>query len=75
MVSTYDALHDLPILESELGEPIQEYTLPVQNAYQELMRHNSNHVLNHIAANHSDKVKETIKLVPPGKIIKPYLRS
>ncbi len=40
MVSTYDALHDLPILESELGEPIQEYTLPVQNAYQELMRHN-----------------------------------
>jgi DNA (cytosine-5)-methyltransferase 1 len=67
MVSTYDALHDLPLLENELGEPIQEYALPIQNSYQELMRHNSNSVLNHIAANHSDKVKETIKLVPPGK--------
>ena len=67
MVSTYDALHDLPILENELGEIVQEYTLPIKNSYQELMRVNSSKVLNHIAANHSEKVKETIKLVPPGK--------
>lgn len=67
MVSTYDALHDLPILEDELGEVVQEYALPVKNSYQELMRVNSFKVINHIAANHSEKVKETIKLVPPGK--------
>jgi DNA (cytosine-5)-methyltransferase 1 len=67
MVSTYEALHDLPLLEDELGESVQEYKLPIQNTYQELMRANSPHVLNHIAANHSEKVKETIKLVPPGK--------
>ena len=67
MVSTYDALHDLPILEDELGETVQDYVLPINNSYQELMRVNSSKVLNHIAANHSEKVKETIKLVPPGK--------
>lgn len=67
MVSTFDALHDLPILEDELGEVVQEYALPVKNSYQELMRVNSFKVINHIAANHSEKVKETIKLVPPGK--------
>lgn len=67
MVSTYEALHDLPILEEELGDIVQEYVLPIQNSYQELMRFNSPKVLNHIAANHSEKVKETIKLVPPGK--------
>lgn len=67
MVSTYDALHDLPLLEDELGDEIQSYVSPAMNSYQELMRANSFSIYNHIAANHSEKVKETIKLVPPGK--------
>ncbi|HFE9907330.1 TPA: DNA cytosine methyltransferase [Acinetobacter baumannii] len=67
MVSTHEALHDLPLLEDELGEEIQFYKLPTMNSYQELMRAGSSHIYNHIAANHSEKVKETIKLVPPGK--------
>jgi len=67
MVSTYDALSDLPRLNDTLGQKVQQYALPIQNDYQKLMRNNSLSVLNHIAANHSEKVKETIKLVPPGK--------
>lgn len=60
------ALSDLPALEDELGEEVSEYTLPPQNPYQRLMRTRSNVVLNHIAANHSDKVKKIIALVPDG---------
>lgn len=60
------ALSDLPALENELGEEVSEYTLPPQNPYQQLMRKRSNVVLNHIAANHSDKVKKIIALVPDG---------
>lgn len=36
------------------------------NNYQKLMRKNSKIVKNHIAANHTDKVKKIISLVPEG---------
>lgn len=65
-ITTEMALSDLPPLENELGQDIMEYACPAQNSYQQLMRLNSSKVLNHIAANHSDKVKETIALVPDG---------
>lgn len=67
MISTYDALHDLPLLENDIGKEVQDYILSPQNSYQALMREHSLNVYNHIAAKHSDAVKETIKLVPPGK--------
>lgn len=60
------ALSDLPTLEDELGEEVSEYVVPPQNAYQQLMRKKSDVVLNHVAANHSDKVKQIISLVPDG---------
>ncbi len=60
------ALSDLPALEDELGEEVSEYVAPPQNYYQKLMRRKSNVVLNHVAANHSDKVKKIIALVPDG---------
>lgn len=65
-ITTEMALSDLPPLENELGQDIMEYACPAQNSYQQLMRLNSSKVLNHLAANHSDKVKETIALVPDG---------
>lgn len=67
MVSTYEAISDLPLLEDSLGELIQEYPTEAKNSYQELMRRKSKVIHNHIAANHSQRVKDTIKHVPPGK--------
>lgn len=67
MVSTFDALHDLPILDNTLGEEIQDYSQCSSNEYQKLMRQGSKKIYNHIAARHSEKVIETIKLVPAGK--------
>ena len=60
------ALSDLPPLISSLGDDIQEYETIPQNDYQKRMRKNSNSVQNHIAAAHSDKVKDIIALVPDG---------
>lgn len=60
------ALSDLPALIDSLGENVQDYLCEPQNDYQFLMRAHSEKVYNHIAANHSDKVKKIISLVPAG---------
>jgi DNA (cytosine-5)-methyltransferase 1 len=65
-VSCSMALSDLPTLEYELGEDEAQYLTEPQNDYQKLMRKNSDVVKNHIAAEHSDKVKKIISLVPDG---------
>lgn len=65
-VSCATALSDLPPLVDSLGLEKMEYETAAQNDYQKLMRKNSEQVCNHIAANHSDKVKHIISLVPSG---------
>lgn len=60
------ALSDLPPLIDVLGEDPNEYELASQNHYQKLMRERSNVVRNHVAAEHSEKVKSIIALVPDG---------
>ena len=60
------ALSDLPPLVDELGEEEQEYATNATCDYQKLMRKRSNAVRNHIAATHSDKVKNIISMVPDG---------
>ncbi|SFB10307.1 DNA cytosine methyltransferase [Selenomonas ruminantium] len=60
------ALSDLPPLEDTLGEEIQDYAVQPQNDYQKLMRKNSDSVKNHIAANHTERVRKIISLVPAG---------
>lgn len=60
------ALSDLPPLEDTLGDEIQEYQTPVQNEYQQVMREKSEKVMNHVAAEHSEKVRHIISLVPDG---------
>lgn len=60
------ALSDLPSLVDTIGEEHMDYVKQPQNNYQKLMRFNSFEVLNHIAANHSEKVKHIISLVPDG---------
>lgn len=65
-ISCRMALSDLPTLENELGSENAPYLTGAQNDYQKLMRKNSNVVKNHVAANHSEKVKKIISLVPDG---------
>lgn len=60
------ALSDLPPLVDEIGTDPAEYSTEATNAYQQLMRKNSKQVRNHIAAVHSEKVKNIIALVPDG---------
>lgn len=60
------ALSDLPPLENDLGEEVMDYASKPANDYQKLMRKNSDKVRNHVAASHSDKVKNIIALVPDG---------
>ena len=60
------ALSDLPPLIDTLGEEEMAYMCDPQNDYQRLMRERSETVHNHIAANHSEKVKTIISLVPAG---------
>jgi DNA (cytosine-5)-methyltransferase 1 len=60
------ALSDLPTLEDDIGEDTQDYTMPPDNQFQKLMRTKSTSISNHIAARHSDHVKNIISLVPDG---------
>lgn len=60
------ALADLPPLINDLGTDPAKYEVSPMNEYQRRMRINSHCVRNHIAAAHSDKVKEIISLVPDG---------
>lgn len=60
------ALSDLPPLVDTLGEEEMPYICDPLNDYQKLMRKNSNVIHNHIAANHSEKVKTIISMVPAG---------
>lgn len=60
------ALSDLPPLIDEIGKEDMPYESEPKNDYQRLMRKNSKSVKNHIAAAHSDKVKQIIALVPDG---------
>jgi DNA (cytosine-5)-methyltransferase 1 len=60
------ALSDLPPLEAETGTENSKYICAPQNNYQEIMREKSKVLKNHIAANHSEKVRKIIALVPDG---------
>ena len=65
-ITTEMAISDLPSLENELGDTEMDYLTAPQNSYQSLMRKSSRKVYNHIAANHSNRIKEIISLVPDG---------
>ena len=66
IVTCIEALSDLPPLADTLGEPEMAYYKEPESDYQVLMRERSTSVRNHIAANHSEHVKKTIALIPPG---------
>jgi DNA (cytosine-5)-methyltransferase 1 len=65
-ISTKNALNDLPLLNSSLGEEEMRYEIKAKNKYQQEMRGNSQFIFNHTAVNHTVKTKEIISLVPDG---------
>lgn len=65
-ITCYDALSDLQGRENELGEEEDKYICEPKSEYQKLMRRNSDILYNHVATNHTDKVKEVIAQVPDG---------
>ncbi|MDZ5472424.1 DNA cytosine methyltransferase [Bacillus sp. 31A1R] len=69
-ITCEDAISDLPALEGILGEEIQEYPMPPQTPYQELMRKNADKLYNHIGTIHSEKTVKLISMVPEGKNFK-----
>ncbi len=65
-ITCQEALSDLPPLDDFLGSEEMQYATVPLNDYQKLMRRKSSMVKNHIAARHSEYVKKTIALIPPG---------
>jgi DNA (cytosine-5)-methyltransferase 1 len=61
-----EAINDLPSREFELGKEEDDYISPPNTEYQKKMRKNSNKLYNHVATNHTQMVKDVIKLVPEG---------
>ena len=72
-VTIWDAISDLAYLESGEGCEEQAYRFPVQSAYQEMLRGDSNVLFNHVATNHSAIALERLQMIPPncGKEVLP----
>lgn len=68
MVSTFDALSDLPSLDN--NELESEYRLEPQNDFQKLMRGDNIQITNNEVTNHTDQTKNIISMVPDGGTIK-----
>lgn len=70
-VSVWDAISDLPILESGEGEEPTEYNSPPINEYQRKLRLGSDGKLyNHVASFHTKKTIDILKMVKPGQTMK-----
>lgn len=65
-ISVWDAISDLPLLES--GEGVEETTLDSepQSIYQKLMRNSDGKLFNHVASVHQVSTIDKMKLIKPG---------
>ena len=68
VISTSDALSDLPSLDNDENPEI--YKTEPQNEYQKLMRKNSEKITNNDITKHTEKTKQIISMVPDGGNIK-----
>ena len=64
-LSVMDAISDLPMLKR--GQFATEYSLPPQNDYQSWIRDDAFELSLHVAAKHSDKMMEVIRLAGSSK--------
>lgn len=66
VVTTADAISDLPMLEEEDGSEDQNYSSRPVTAYQIEMRKGSSRLFNHWAVRHKPETKKIIAMVPDG---------
>ena len=66
----WDAISDLPQINSGQGEANQKYLLKPKNNYQKLMRKNSKEIFNHVAMRHTDRLIERFKQIKYGQSVK-----
>ena len=66
LITTKEAIDDLPTLSKSLGSEIQAYRTQSKCDYQRLMRKSSDKVLNHISVDHTERTKKIIGMVPDG---------
>lgn len=63
-----DAISDLPTVESGAGlEEAVAYRCAPQNAFQKLMRRNSNGVFNHVSMRHAERSLARFRAIMPGQ--------
>lgn len=66
-LTLWDAISDLPSLESGEGSEPMEYLGPPQTEYQKLMRAGATELWNHVAMRHSKRVVERFKHISIGE--------
>lgn len=54
----WEAISDLPDLNAREGREVSEYTKPIENEYQQILRNGSKHLYNHKAMNHYQRLVE-----------------
>lgn len=66
-VTLYDAISDLPIVESNEGEFLGAYTESPKTSYQMARRKDSKILYNHVGPNHNEIAIERMKKINPGE--------
>jgi DNA (cytosine-5)-methyltransferase 1 len=66
VLTTSDAISDLPILEGHFDDVPTEYVYKAKNKFQRRMRAGSKKINNHWSVAHTDQTKSIISLVPDG---------
>jgi DNA (cytosine-5)-methyltransferase 1 len=69
-VSAWSAISDLPVLHNGEGSEPMPYDKEPQNAYQQLMRRDSNELWDHITRRLNDRQMARIQCLKPGQGIK-----
>lgn len=78
----WDAISDLPDIESREGSEEMQYTIEPSNSYQKIMRKNSYKVFNHVAMKHTKRVVDRFATMSWGdstadvpEDLRPYERN
>ena len=69
-ITLWDAISDLPQIESGKGIDLQDYTIKPKNSYQKMMRTKSSDISNHIAMRHTGRLIERFKQISYGQSVK-----
>ncbi|QDD11011.1 DNA cytosine methyltransferase [Candidatus Methylopumilus planktonicus] len=69
-VTLWDAISDLPQIDSGCGDDSQSYLTKANNSYQRSMRVKSRGIFNHIAMRHTNRLIERFKQISYGQSVK-----